>query len=440
MDNANNPPKFKITIASIDPRNVINLIVRALGGAGMAKYLFRRILAAIPVLFAIILITFALLRALPGGPFDFAGTKSVPPTVKAAREARYGLDKPFLLNLPNDGSTPDIGKEMRVAIPQIPLCDKLRAGVSGSEAVPTSDADVYEGWYLLHNVKEYKESSVDVAGKPTRCVEQRTVLYSDLTRSQFFQYLFNVMRFDFGPSLAKSTLDTPVTDLIAAQLPISMKIGLYAVLLGFLFGIPLGVLAAIYRNTVIDYTITLVSVFFASVPALALGPLLIYIFIVKLGVLPPPDTTAWKIGDLFNWQYLGRAILPIGVLAFGVSAGIARLTRASLLQTLRDDYIRTARSKGIRERSVLYIHALKNALIPVATIIGPLLAGLLTGTLIIERIFAIPGLGSAFVDSVTTRDYTQLLGLTILYSIFLIVGNIMVDVMYTWLDPRIRFD
>ena len=123
-----------------------------------------------------------------------------------------------------------------------------------------------------------------------------------------------------------------------------------------------------------------------------------------------------------------------------MAAGIARLTRASLLQVLGDDYIRTARSKGLRERSVIYIHVLKNSLIPVVTILGPFLAGILTGTFFVERIFNIPGLGDTFLSSIGERDYTLLTGVTILYASFLVVGNILVDVMYTWLDPRIRFD
>jgi oligopeptide transport system permease protein len=143
---------------------------------------------------------------------------------------------------------------------------------------------------------------------------------------------------------------------------------------------------------------------------------------------------------MLTWEFISRAILPIFTLGAGIAAGLARLTRASVLQVLRDDYIRTARSKGLMERRVIYIHALKNALIPVATIVGPLLAGTLTGTLIVERIFAVPGLGDSFVNSIAARDYNLLLGVTILYSIFLMAGNILVDVMYTWLDPRIRFD
>jgi ABC-type dipeptide/oligopeptide/nickel transport system permease component len=127
-------------------------------------------------------------------------------------------------------------------------------------------------------------------------------------------------------------------------------------------------------------------------------------------------------------------------LALGVAAGITRLTRASVLQVLRDDYVRTARAKGLRERAVIFVHALKNGLIPVVTVVGPLMAVLLTGTLVLERIFGIPGIGTSFVESITNRDYNMLIGVTIMYSFFLIIGNILVDITYTWLDPRIRFD
>jgi oligopeptide transport system permease protein len=178
----------------------------------------------------------------------------------------------------------------------------------------------------------------------------------------------------------------------------------------------------------------------AAIPTLALGPFLITVFVVQLKWLPNPDPRVWKNPQIFSWDFIGVALLPVMTFGIGIAAGLARLTRASLLQVLRDDYIRTARAKGLRERLVIYIHALKNALIPVATIIGPLLAGVVTGSLIIERIFAIPGLGEVFVSGIAARDYNLLVGVTLLYSVFLIAGNILVDVMYTWLDPRIRFD
>ncbi len=262
---------------------------------------------------------------------------------------------------------------------------------------------------------------------------------------QFVTYLGSLARFDFGPSLGRSTLGQPVTEIINRGLPVSMQIGTMAVIFGFLFGIPLGVLAALYHNTMVDYTATFFAVLGASIPNLVLGPLLIIIFAVILNWLPVMNNTIFREtiynpAVIFSWEYISAAILPVFTMGSGMIAGIARLTRASLLQVMREDYIRTARAKGLRERTVIYGHALKNSLIPVATILGPLLAGVLTGSFIIEQIFNIPGIGKEFVESVTNRDYNLLIGVTIIYSTFLVAGNILVDVMYTWLDPRIRFD
>jgi oligopeptide transport system permease protein len=264
--------------------------------------------------------------------------------------------------------------------------------------------------------------------------------------NQFFSYLGNLTRLDFGPSLGRSSLGEPVSEIIGRGLPVSIQVGVFSVLLGFSLGVPLGVLAAIYHNTIVDYTATFIAVLGTSIPNLVLGPVLIIVFAVWLDILPVADTEGiWRStvsnpGVIFSWKYISLAILPVFALGTGMVAGIARLTRASLLQVMREDYIRTARAKGLKERVVIYGHALKNALIPVATILGPLLAAVLTGSFIIEQIFNIPGIGDAFVTSVASRDYNLLVGVTIIYSVFLISGNILVDVMYTWLDPRIRFD
>ncbi|MBX3065339.1 MAG: ABC transporter permease [Anaerolineae bacterium] len=429
--------------------DILNRIIGALGGVSMLKFLIRRLLSAIPVLFTVIFLTFMLMRAMPAGPFDFNGTKTTPPVVKAAMEARFGLDKPLLLNLPNDGVAPDNGIITRnlYASAPTPLCDLLRQGMSLKEATPSEPVYTYDGWALVRLVEEYRESNIEYADpstnntpKPTRCMEKSTVLYSDLTRSQFFQYFNNVLRLDFGLSMGRNTRYDPVSELISQRLPVSAQLGLLSGLLGFAIGIPLGVIAALYRNSWIDQLTNLFIVFFASIPTLALAPVLIILFNVQWKILPEPSPLYWKSGNLLDWNYLGRAILPLTTLALGVAAGICRLTRASVLQVLRDDYVRTARAKGLRERAVIFVHALKNGLIPVVTVMGPALAGLLTGTLILERIFGIPGLGSSFIDSITNRDYNMLIGVTILYSFFLIIGNILVDVTYTWLDPRIRFD
>ncbi len=321
----------------------------------IGRYLVRRILGGIPVLFAITLATFLLVRLIPGGPFDIAHGKPVSDDVRAALMARFGLNKPVL--------------------------------------------------------------------------------------EQFGDYLFNALRLDFGPSLGAQTLGAPVPvqEIIAQKLPVSMQLGLLALLLGFGLGIPAGIIGAVRYRSRLDASLTFLSILGASIPSIVIGPLLVLLFVNVLG-WPGPDPRVWTQPNLLSLDYWSRAIPPVLALAIGVAAGIARLTRASLLQTLRDDYIRTARSKGLRERTVIGLHALKNALIPVATIIGPLLASILTGTFFIENVFGVPGLGDSFINSVTDRDYNLLTGVTILYSALLIAGNILVDVLYVWLDPRIRYE
>ncbi len=432
---------------------LINGLATLLGGAGMIKYITRRVLLSIPVLLGIIFVNFTLIRVIPGGPFDNIGQRSRDPLSLANLKAQYGLDKPLLLNLPADGSPPDLNMETRTLHDVLPDCDKLRQDMKDGivtnpmiqAAIDQNSVVVEQGWSLLHWFPEHHKTDIQLPranGSSTKqpCDQVTQVLYSDLARSQFLQYLDNVLRFDFGLSLSRTTLDRPVRDIISDRLPISMQIGALATVIGFIFGIPLGVIGAVYRNQVADYGATFLSVIGVSVPSFVLGPALIIIFVNQWKLLPGPNPDVWLHPNYLDWNFLSRLILPLFTLVLGVSSGIARLTRASVLQVLQDDYIRTARSKGLRERAVIYIHALKNALIPVATVLGPLLAGILTGTLFVELIFAIPGLGTVFLSSINDRDYTVLTGTTILYSTFLIIGNILVDVMYTWLDPRIRFD
>lgn len=385
---------------------VLDWIVRALGGASMIKFLIRRILAGVPVLFAIMLVTFTLTHLLPGGPFSFSGNnRKVPEYLVKQLEEKFGLNKPVIFNTWSDGYFPD-GKD----------------------------------WKIISHRTETR--TVGGSKEEIKTVQEK-VWRIDLLDSQFWNYVWGVMQLDFGPSLNKSLRDqnVQVRDEIIRRLPVSMQVGVFSVILGFTLGIPLGVLAAVYHNSLVDNVAMFFAVLGQATPGIVLAPILIIIFAVELQWVPVADQkNMWQAGPKFSLYYLQILALPVLTLGTGMSAGIARLTRASLLQVLHEDYVRTARAKGLRERVVIYVHALKNALIPVATILGPLLAGVLTGTFVVELIFVIPGLGKVFVDSVAARDYTMIMGVTILYSIFLIIGNILVDVMYTWLDPRIRFD
>jgi ABC-type dipeptide/oligopeptide/nickel transport system permease component len=262
---------------------------------------------------------------------------------------------------------------------------------------------------------------------------------------QFTAYVGNLLRGDLGPLFRNRTQS--VNDIVKQTFPVSFQLGIMSVILGFGIGIPAGIIAALKHNSPVDYSATFLAVLAASIPNLVLAPILILVFGVSLKWFPiaywgaePP----WGFLGIFPRGDFGtffhHAVLPVFALGTAYAAGIARLTRAGLLDVLSADYIRTARAKGLRERVIIIVHALKNSLIPVATLLGPLLAGAVTGSLIVEQIFALNGMGRKFVESVGQREYFLLTGLTLIYGVLLIAGNLFVDILYAWLDPRIRYD
>ena len=260
---------------------------------------------------------------------------------------------------------------------------------------------------------------------------------------QFWRYLGHLAQGDLGPLFR--TPGRTVNDIVAESMPVSFQVGILSVALGFGLGIPTGIIAALYHNTGIDYSATFLAVLFRSIPNIVLAPMMILIFGVYLDWFPiafwgaePPFVLGFL--PVPNMDFWSHAVMPTLALGTGMSAGIARLTRAGLLEVLGEDYIRTARAKGLREQIVIVRHALKNSMIPVATVLGPLLAAVLTGTFIIEQIFALNGLGRQLLGSVQSREYFVLTSITLIYGVFLVMGNLMVDIMYAWLDPRIRYD
>lgn len=323
----------------------------------MFRYIIRRILIAIPVIFLVILATFVLVHAMPGGPFDAVGTKAMPEHIKIILERRYGLDKPL-----------------------------------------------YE---------------------------------------QFTRYVLNIFKGDFGPMFRQPS--QTVRDIIGQTFPISIQLGLMSIVVAFVLGIPLGIIAALNHNSIIDFGVTFLAIISISIPTVVLAPLLIYVFAVRLDWFPVAFWGAHQpffLGFLpkLNQEFWWHAVLPVFSLGTGAAAGIARLTRAGLLEVLSSDYIRTARAKGLREQTVIVIHALKNSLIPVVTILGPMVANLLTGAFVTETMFAINGIGRRFVLSIGEREYFLQTSLVLLYGLLLISANLMVDIMYAWVDPRIRYD
>jgi ABC-type dipeptide/oligopeptide/nickel transport system permease component len=234
-------------------------------------------------------------------------------------------------------------------------------------------------------------------------------------------------RFDFGP--VYSSRSRRVNDVFADHLPVSAQLGVVSLLIAVGIGLPLGIVAALKQNTLWDYLGIGVAVFGVSVPNIVLGPLLILIFALTLGWLP-----------VAGWGTPAQMVMPAFALGTAYAARIARLTRAAMLQVVREDYIRTARAKGLHERTVMVRHALKNAAIPVATVLGPMFAALVTGTFVVEQIFAVPGMGRHFITSVTNRDYPVVMGTILLYAFSLVLANLVVDITYAFLDPRIRLE
>ena len=302
-------------------------------------YILKRILLAILTVWVVITVTFFVMHAVPGGPF--MSEKAVSPAAQAALEAKYGLDKPLM---------------------------------------------VQYGTYLR-----------DV-----------------------------VTRLDFGPSLKQRGRN--VIDVIADGMKTSAKLGLIAAFAALAVGIVLGAVAALRRNKIIDKVIMVITTAFVSMPSFIMGSLLLVLFAIKLALLPANGTTAQGL------------ILPIVTLALYPMAYITRLTRSSMLDVLGQDYIRTAKAKGVSGGKIIFGHALKNSLIPVITYFGPMLAYIVTGSLVVEQIFAVPGIGRAFVSSITNRDYPMVMGTTIILAFLIVVMNLISDILYKVVDPRINLE
>ena len=304
----------------------------------MITYIVRRILWIIPVLFTVSLLTFVLMHAVPGGPWD--SEKHLPEGVQTRLNAQYGLDKPL-----------------------------------------------YE---------------------------------------QYLQWAGGFVQGDLGPSYRSR--DRRVNDIVADGLPTTFQLGIQAFILAVLVGIPLGIFAALGHNRWPDYLSTSISIVGISTPSFVLAILLIVLFSITLDVFP---TGGWKGPSYWVLPTVALAGFPIAV--------IARYTRASMLEVTRKDYIRTAHSKGLRDGAVVTRHMIRNALIPVVTILGPTLAFLVTGSFIIETIFSVPGVGRYYISAISTRDYSLLMAMTMLYAFAVAFLNVVVDVLYAYIDPRIRY-
>jgi oligopeptide transport system permease protein len=306
----------------------------------MLKLIVNRLLQAVPVLFLVIVITFLLIHAAPGGPFD--DEKTVPPEVLKSLNERYHLNDP------------------------------------------------------LHE--------------------------------QFADYLSNIIKGDFGPSFKYP--GRSVNEIIAAGFPVTLELGLYALIFALLIGISSGVLASLKPNTLQDYLPMSLAMTGICMPSFVLGPLLVLIFGIWLEWLP---VSGWGLIP-------GDKLLPSITLGSVYAAYIARLSRGGMLETLNQDFIRTARAKGLPEPVIIIQHAMRIGLLPLISFMGPALAGLLSGSFVIETIFQIPGLGRYYVQAAFNRDYTLILGTSIFFSVLIIIFNLLADLLMIWLNPKLQYE
>lgn len=305
----------------------------------MIKYIIKRLLAMLLTIFMIMILTFTIMHAIPGGPYT-AG-KRLPPAVQEAIDRKYKLNDP----LPR----------------------------------------------------------------------------------QFWDYCAGVLRFDLGPSFKYDKMS--VNELIAQGFPVSATLGLLSIALVILIGIPLGVVAALRNGKWLDTFLMFVATLGVTIPSFVMATLLLYFLSYKLGIFPTFGVESWK----------GYVLPAIALSGFSI-AFITRLMRSSLLEVMNQDYIRTARVKGLSEPAVIARHGLRNSIIPVITVLGPTLAALLMGSFVVEKVFALPGMGRYFILSITNRDYTAIMGFTIFYAVMLIMVIFIIDLLYCLIDPRIKLD
>jgi oligopeptide transport system permease protein len=260
--------------------------------------------------------------------------------------------------------------------------------------------------------------------------EQRTIILekyglNDPVPVQYVKYLAGLAQGDLGVSFKFD--NTPVTKILLDKIGPSAQLGLQALIIGSIFGIALGLVASIYRNSPIDYTSTIIAVLGTSIPSFVLAGLLQYVFAVKLDLLP-----------VALWGDFKHTILPTIALAISPLAVAARFTRTEMVEVLHSNFIITARAKGVGESGIIFKHGLRNALIPLVTVMGPMAVSLMTGSMVIEQIFAIPGIGEQFVTSVTVNDYPTIMGTTLLFAFGFILIILIIDLLYGLIDPRIR--
>jgi oligopeptide transport system permease protein len=353
----------------------------------MAGYLTRRLLVLIPTVLIIALITFVLMQMAPGGPWDRdPGRRGLDANASKMLDIKFGLDKP-----------------------------------------------------TFNCIRKLKPVTFDASTCFVSPVDTQFFSYMFWTYTDDGEFQGGAMFGNLGPSyrqrgrtvqdiLFTPPENQPFFESLAGH---SLRLGVYALIFAVVIGLPLGVLAALNHNTFLDYLSMFISTLGVSLPGFVVAIMLLIVFGTWLHWLPIASA---------NWHEAKNWILPTIIMGFGTLAFTTRLTRASMLEVMRQDYVRTARAKGLAERVVIWGHMIKNALIPVVTFLGPALAGLVTGSFIIETMFAFPGIGRQYVQSISQRDYSMIMATTLIYGVLVALANLSVDIVYSFLDPRIRLE
>jgi oligopeptide transport system permease protein len=282
-------------------------------------------------------------------------------------------------------------------------------------------------FFLMHAVPGGPFSPAEEKNVPPEVLARIASMYGldKPVGEQYILYIKNLLHGDLGVSYKKT--GTGVNELVERGFPVSARVGAWAIALALIIGVGLGVLSAIWRGSPVDVFSLILATVGISIPMFVISLLLLRVFAGMLKWLPSYGLTSWR-----------HYILPVACLSFNPVAYIARQTRSSMLEVMEQDYIRSARAKGLPELVVIVKHGLKNAVMPVVTYLGPLVAGLLTGSFVVERLFSIPGIGRDFVTSITDRDYTVIMGITIFFGAFVVISNLVVDILYAVIDPKVR--
>ena len=378
----------------------------------MIRFIFSRILQAIPVLFIIASITFFMVRLAPGGPFT--EEKTIPVEIRKKLEEHYGLDRPlweqYLLYFGFISKEVDKGRvkfeegETQKSHLHEESKTTLAVGVDGAIKVTEGAGN----WHARIVTEKNRTSSL---------------VEVEIFRRERSGLLFG----ELGPSF--KYIGWEVDELIRRSFPVSMQLGLCALAIALCLGLPAGVIAALKKNSLMDYIPMSTAMLGICLPTFVMGPLLILIFSSGLGWFSP-----------IGWYTWGDMVLPSLTLGLYYAAYVARLTRGGMLDVLNQDFIKTARAKGASESRVILKHSLRGGLLPVISFLGPAFAGLISGSFVIETIFAIPGLGKFFVTAAFNRDYTMVIGTVLFYAMLILVMNLLVDIVQAWLNPRTRVE